>query len=346
MGRAAIFLVMGLGIAMGFIGKNITDTTGRALEANYSYLKYMYARNLARAAVHAALRTYDRNADPDTTAVVPFAGGTYQIYSIRYSASPRDTIWMKSRGSFADTNYTMDLSLFRSTRPFPTANSAIGIRATPVTFTMTGQASVDGKNYTADGASLVGSGDKPGVATMTSADSTTVRNAGGSNITGSVAVQKDTTTANPAQYIAEYLNNADFTFTTGSISGNRTFGSANNPVIVVCDSPADTNYKVKFTGNVTGYGILAIRGNLELAGTFNWYGLVVVFGEANTVSFGGSGTPGIVGGLIVAQPGTGSASLALKGTGNQGKVKYSSAALANARNIGRLRFYQIINWYE
>lgn len=349
MGRAAIFLVMGLGIAMGFIGKNITDTTGRALEANYSYLKYMYARNLARAAIHAALRTYDRNLDPDTTTVFPFAGGTYQVYSIRYSASPRDTIWMKSRGRYTDTSYTMDLSLFRSTRPFPTANSAIGIRASPVTFGMSGQPEVNGNNHNADGTALVGSGNLPGVAVMNSTDSATViateNSTPGDNIKGSIEVKVDTSTANPAQYIQEYINNADFSLTAGSYS-SMTFGSATNPVIVVCDSPADTNYKVKFTGGTRGWGILAVRGNIEIGGNFEWYGLVVVFGESNTVNFGGAGTPKIVGGLIVAQPAAGAASLTLKGTGANGKVLYSSAALANARNIGRLRFYRILDWYE
>ena len=349
MGRAALFMVMGLGMAMATVASNISGTTERALENNYTYYKYMYARNLARTAVHATLRGYDRNTDPDTTKTVTFANGSYRILSATYSASPRDTVWITAKGIYADTSYTMELKLYRYTKPFPGVNSAIGIRASPVSFEMKGQPSVDGHNWSADGSSLVGSGDLPGVATMNSSDSATVyNNQGNGSIDGGggIKVQKDTSTANPAEYIQEYLSNADYYYTQGTVSGNQTYGSAANPVIVVCDSPADTNYKVKFTGNVTGYGILAVRGNIELGGTFNWYGLVVVFGESNSVSFGGAGTPQIVGGLIVAQPGSGSASLTLKGTGSGGKVKYSSDALTNAKNIGKLRYYQIVYWYE
>ncbi|HEX9828990.1 MAG TPA: hypothetical protein VGB10_02150 [Bacteroidota bacterium] len=349
MGRAALFMVMGLGMAMATIASNISGTTERALENNYTYYKYMYARNLARTAVHATLRGYDRNVDPDTTETIDFANGEYQITSAQYSESPRDTVWLTAQGRYTDTSYTMYLKLFRYTKPFPGVSSAIGIRASPVTFTMSGQPTVDGHNWNADGTALVGSGDLPGVGVLNSTDSATIMDAEddtpGDNIQGSTEVIVDDSLANPADYIQEYLSNADYYLTTGTYSG-QTYGSSTNPVIVVCDSPADTNYKVKFTGGTVGYGILAVRGNIEIGGNFEWYGLVVVFGESNTVNFGGAGTPKIVGGLIVAQPGDGAASLTLKGTGANGKVLYSSAALTNAKNIGKLRYYQIVYWYE
>ncbi|MCI0706929.1 MAG: hypothetical protein L0Y80_05510 [Ignavibacteriae bacterium] len=348
MGRAALFMVMGLGIAMGTISYNISGTTERALENNYTYYKYMYARNLARTAVHATLRGYDRNEDPDTTQVVSFADGEYQILSAQYSASPRDTVWLTAEGRFADTSYTMFVKLYRTTKPFPSVRSAIGIRASPITFDLIGQPSIDGRNYNADGTALTGSGDQPGVGVISSADSTAVMDeeaaTSGDNIQGATEVQVDDSLANPADYIQEYLSNADYYLGPGTHGG--TYGTAANPVIVVCDSPADTNFKVKFSGGTVGYGILAIRGNVEISGNFEWYGLVVVFGTQNVVNFGASGTPKIVGGLIVAQPGDGAASLTLKGTGANGKVLYSSAALTNARNIGKLRYYQIVYWYE
>ena len=305
----------------------------------------MNARNLARAAVHATLRAYDRDSIPPTEGTdVSFNQGVYRIDSLRATG---DTLRMVTTGVYAESSYTMRLTLFRTTRPFPSVNAAIGIRASPVNFTMTGaQSEVNGNNWSEDGSTLVGSGDLPGVTSMTSADSASILAAGAGRIYGSVAVSKDTSTPNPASYIDEYIANADYIFTSGTVSGNRTFGSSSDPVIVICDSPADTNYSVRFQGNVTGYGILAVRGNLVLGGTFNWYGLVICFGESNSVEFGGNGSPGIVGGLIVAQPGSGSASLTLKGSGNQGKVKYSSASLERARNIDRLRYYTILDWYE
>jgi len=40
------------------------------------------------------------------------------------------------------------------------------------------------------------------------------------------------------------------------------------------------------------------------------------------------------------------ASITLRGTGANAKAVYSSEALKNSRNIGRLRYYTILDWYE
>ncbi|MBI3585847.1 MAG: hypothetical protein HY088_01795 [Ignavibacteriales bacterium] len=350
MGRTALFLVMGLGMAMGYIGFQMYRASENASTTQYAYLKYMQARNLARASIHAALRTYDRppGQTPSVHVNTNFNNGYFRLDSLQTSVNG-DTVHMVSTGVYAESTYTMKVTLFRDTRPFPMPNSAIGIRASPVSFSMTGaQAEVDGHNYDETGTTEVGSGDLPGVTTMTATDSANVLAIGGSRIEGSVAVQKDTTTPNPGAYINEYLNNYDYYYTSGSIPnppGNQ-WGSSTNPVVVVCDSPSDTNYSCTINGNVTGYGVLVVKGNLVLGGTFNWYGLVICYGESNTVTFKENGTPGIVGGLILANPSGGAATLALKGSGSQGKVRYSSAAIQKARNIGRLRFYTILDWYE
>jgi len=351
MGKAALLLVLGLGLAFAVIGQNLHKTGSMTAEFQTGYLKYATARNLARTAVHARLRLIESTGENKKGRVDgSFNRGTY--YTEVDSLGP-DSLRMNAWSTFEDSVYRMRLTLQSYPKPFPGVSAAIGIRAAPVAFSMSGAgAEVNGNNHNEDGSAMVGTGHVPGVATLNKADSTTVYNAGLDNqgvqrIKGSPsAVTVNPNTPNPAQFISEYMDAADSIYTTSSIAGNRTFGGPNNPMIIVCDSPADTNYKVKFTGNVTGYGILAIRGNLEIGGTFNWYGLVIVFGESNTVTFGGSGTPGIVGGLIIAQPGDGAASLTLKGTGNQGKVLYSSAALEKAKKIPKLTYYRVVDWYE
>lgn len=350
MGKAALFLVLGLSVAFAIIGQNLHRTSSRTSEFQVGYLKYATARNLARTAVHSRLRAIESGGTLTGLRSGTFNGGTY--WTEIDSLAP-DSIRMRARAEFEDSVYNMRLLLQSYPKPFPGVSAAIGIRAAPVSFSMSGSGcEVNGNNHTEDGSTIVASGHVPGVATLNKTDSTTVYNAGLDNkgnqrIKGSPsAVTVNPNTPNPAQYMQEYMDAADSIYTTSTVSGNRTFGTPSSPQIIVCDSPADTNYKVKFTGNVTGYGILAIRGNLELGGTFNWYGLIIVFGESNTVTFGGSGTPSIVGGLIVAQPGDGAASLTLKGTGNQGKVLYSSAALERAKRISKLTYYRVMEWYE
>jgi len=343
MGRTALFLVLGLGMAMGFIGLQMYRADEAAIQTQYAYLKYMNARNLARAAVHAALRTYDKNETPTTNTKTYFNTGDFQLDSLA-SSENLDTLRMVTRGTYAESTYVMHLRLYRSTRPFPTVNAAIGIRAQPIHFSLSGKASVDGRAYDSTGTNLIGSGDKPGVTTMMASDSGTVATEGGTLINGSPAVKVDTSVSDPLEYLDIYKNNADYFYNTAGTYSGQNWGSSSNPVIVYCNAGDDTSFSIKFTGGVTGYGILVVRGNVQFNGNLNFFGLVIVDGFNTTVSFGAAGTPGIVGGLIVA--GNAGASVELKGTGTDGKVVYSPDALAKAKNIGKLRYYTILDWYE
>jgi uncharacterized protein (UPF0333 family) len=339
----ALFVVLGLGMAMGFIGLQMYRADEAAIETQYAYLKYMNARNLARASVHAALRTYDKNITPPTGVPTHFNNGTFEIDSLASSAD-LDTLQMITRGTYAESTYVMRLKLYRSTRPFPSVNSAIGIRAEPITFSLSGHASVDGRAYDTTGTHLLGSGDKPGVTTMEAADSAAVAVAGGTNIKGLPPVKVDTTTIDPKDFLEIYRNNADYMYNVSGTYSGQVWGSSSNPVIVYCNAGDDTSFAIKFTGGVIGYGILVVRGNVQFNGNLNFFGLMIVDGFNTTVSFGAAGTPGVVGGLIIA--GNAGASVTLKGTGTNGKVVYSPGALAKARNIGKLRYYTILDWYE
>jgi hypothetical protein len=339
MGRTAVLLVIGLGIAFGFISNSIRSSVDILTETAVSYTNYSYARNLARTAIHATLRAYDRGLDPIPT-TGSFNGGTWNV-NLTTSA---DTLWIVSTGTYADSSYTMRVKLARSTKPFPAVNAAIGIRATPIDMNFSGHPNVDGRNWNADGTALVGSGDLPGVTTMNTAESAAVAHEGGSDITGSPAVKVDTSTIDPNPFLGEYMANADYIYnTTGTYSG-QTWGSATHPAIVYCNAGADTSFSIKFSGNVTGYGILVVQGNINFAGNFTFYGLVVVAGFNTQVEFSAMGTPQIIGGLVVA--GNSGASVSLKGSGSNSKLKYSSAALDQARNISKLLYYKILSWYE
>jgi hypothetical protein len=339
MGRASLLMVMGLGMVFGIIGMNIRGTTQFLVKAETGYAKYSMARNMARTAVHTTLRAYDRNLLPIPTGG-SLNGGSYTVAS----SESGDTLWLTTTGLYADSSYTMNVKLLRTTKPFPGVNAAIGIRATPVNFSLSGKAQVDGHNYDMSGTTLVGTGDVAGVATMKGSDSSTVKTAGGTNILGVPPVSVDTTTIDPLPFLNEYKSNADFVYNTAGVYNSVTWGSLSSPVIVYCNAGDDTSFSIKFTGNVIGYGILVVRGNVQFNGNFSFFGLVVVDGFNTVVQLGAAGTPQVVGGVIVA--GNAGASVTLKGTGTTGKVKYSAEALAKAKNIGKLRYYSIVEWYE
>jgi len=339
MGRTSLLLVMGLAVVFGIIGISMRESADVLTVAQTGYEKYTFARNLARMAVHTTLRAYDRNL-PNIPSSGSFNGGTYTVSVI----ADGDTLWLTTVGTYADSSYTMKAKLLRTTKPFPGCNAAIGIRATPVNLSISGGAQVDGHNYDSTGTTLVGSGDLPGVATMNNTDSASVKSAGGSNINGVPPVKIDTSTIDPLPYLSEYKATADYTYDVAGTYSGATWGSSSSPAIVYCNAGDDTTFSIKFTGGVVGYGILVVRGNVQFNGNFSFSGLVIVDGFNTKVQFGAAGTPQILGGLIVA--GNAGASVTLKGTGANAKVKYSSQALARSKNIGKLRYYSILEWYE
>lgn len=341
MGRTALLLVLGLGAAFAVIGINLRNSGNQATEYQVGYHKYASARNLARTAVHARLRAIDRGLSLLGRLEGEFNGG--EFYTIVDSAASVDTIYMDAYSEFEDSSYHMRLKLYRYSKPFPVPTAAVGIRATPVDFKMQGSAGIDGRDHDSDG-NLTGDPGLPGVAVMDDTDSSTVMNNGGSTkITGTPKVAVDTTTSDPLDYVQEYLNNYDYRYTQADspINSNITWGSEDDPKIVVCYTP-DTTVSVKFNGNCEGWGILVVHGNLNLAGTFTWHGLVIAYGDESVIQVSASvGTPKIYGALIMSG-GPGS-SFEMKGNV---AMKYSSEALEQARWIKKLLAYRIIEWYE
>ncbi len=341
MGRAAMFLVMGMAVAFGFIGGSLRESAETLTGAQVGYYKYSFARNMARLAVNRHLRYIDRGITPPTTA--SFQGGSYAVTA----TSVGDTLRIVSRGVYAESTYVMRVKLLFTPKPFPTSKSAIGMISNDAEMDISGKASVDGRNWTADGSALTGSGDLPAITVSNPSDSAEIINDASvaPYLTGSIKVGTDPTALSPASFIPEYEQSAHYTFNTpGNVAGDWVFGSAANPVIVVCNvGTADTNFSIRFTGSVVGWGILAINGNVKFSGSFTWYGLVMAYGEENVISFEALGNPQIVGGVMVAGE---EVHLTLKGTGSGGKVKYSSEALDQAKRIGRLLYYSVVEWYE
>lgn len=90
--------------------------------------------------------------------------------------------------------------------------------------------------------------------------------------------------------IAGYINimkdNATITITSDLSNGN--YGDASNFVTCYSDTSNPYNNNGLKLDNVTGYGILLVKGDLILGGGFTWYGLVLTSGTLD-LNGGGSG---------------------------------------------------------
>ena len=136
-------------------------------------------------------------------------------------------------------------------------------------------------------------------------------------------------------YIDALKGSANYTLT--SDSSNSTFGSSSNFVTVYADAAgtqADGELKLN---NATGYGILLVKGNLELAGNLNWNGIIIVTGIIKS-SGGGSNAKNILGQIY-------SGSSALGDTAISGSivVGYHSCNVKKAMSGQPLK---VVNWKQ
>src|SRR5262249_7450739 len=78
-------------------------------------------------------------------------------------------------------------------------------------------------------------------------------------------------------YIESLKANATTTLTADQNGGN--YGSATNYFTVYSDTDNPPNNQGLKLQNVTGYGILLVKGDLTLGGGFQWNGLILATGS-------------------------------------------------------------------
>lgn len=334
MSKMSMVIVLGLTLASIFLSYTINRSNVESVGNMSGYYKYSVARNIAHSAVSVAL--HELELGNDTSAFDgSMLGGKYNVGII----FRRDTADMTSRGMFMDTTYTILLRLYRCAKPFPSVPGAVTLSVNRVGFTMQGTPSVDGYDHDANGGLLPNASPKTGVATLTGSDSAAVA-LYMSRITGSPAIQVETSMPDPLKYVDEYISNADFVYNAGTYGSDATWGSPEAPAIVYCDAGSG---KVEFTGAVEGWGILVVRGSLGMAGVSKFHGLVLVYGDGgftNEVSMGVGGSK-IIGAIMVS--GVQGSEFKMKGSA---RVLYSSQALSNAEHMKKLMAYKVISWYE
>lgn len=333
MGKMATVIVLGLVLASVFLGYSLNRSNVSSVGNMTAYYKYSTARNIAHTAVTIALHQLETGHDA-TVFTGDVMSGRYDV-SIAYDG---DTLNMTSRGHFIDTSYTMILRLLPYAKPFPNVQAAVMLPVDSVRFSMNGTPWIDGRNHDINGNLLSDGNDKAGVLTMTGGDSTTVA-AYNSQITGSPQVNVDPDMANPLNYVDEYITDADYNYTAGKYGSNATWGSASSPVIVVCEAGTSS---VEFAGTIEGWGILVVKGNLALSGSFTFHGLVLVYQTGSIddqVTTGGA--PRVIGAIIMT--GGDGSKFQMKGSS---AFLYSQDALDKAQHIKKLQAYRILSWYE
>jgi hypothetical protein len=109
---------------------------------------------------------------------------------------------------------------------------------------------------------------------------------GGPQLSGSPATQIGPTSIDLQAYINSLKGSATVAI-NADVSG-ASYGGSSNYVTAYSDATQQNDGELRLN-NVTGYGILLVKGNLQLAGTFNWHGIIIATGVVTTSGGGNEG---------------------------------------------------------
>jgi Tfp pilus assembly protein PilX len=149
-------------------------------------------------------------------------------------------------------------------------------------------------------------------------------------------VENGTLALDIAGMISALKASANVTLT--SDTNNQTYGSSTDYKIVYSNTSSPNNVNGLKLSNVTGWGILLVDGDLELAGGFNWNGIILATGAVYLNGGGGPNAVNIAGQLL---SGTSTVTdISLNGSNN---VTYNSCYVKNATAQAPLK---VLSWKQ
>jgi len=166
--------------------------------------------------------------------------------------------------------------------------------STPATIYSKDNVTTNGSSMTISGNDACSAGTN--LAPIFTKDPATTNSNGSPTFTGSPPTPQHGPQDIDIQGYVDALKGSATTTLTADQSG-ATYGSSSNYVTVYSDASLQADGELRLN-NVTGYGILLVKGDLQMAGNFNWNGLIFVTGVITT-SGGGSNAKNIQG-LIFA----------------------------------------------
>jgi hypothetical protein len=197
-------------------------------------------------------------------------------------------------------------------------------------------------NVTLSGSSLSINGNDSGscgggnLGTVYTKDPATTSTNGNPGLTGNPSTPQHGNMDIDLEALANQLKTAA-TYTLTADQSGGTFGSPTNYVTVYSDAistQADDELKLN---NITGYGILIVKGDLQMAGNLNWNGIIIVTGVLKS-SGGGSNGKNIQGQVY-------SGSSALGDTAISGNIDiaYNSCEVKKSLSSQPLK---LVNWKQ
>jgi hypothetical protein len=318
--------------------------TLRAANASSTNTSNFSEELAARVGANGVLNGYTSSTDdsPIASSSALVSGYAYTAYLTNDSTSP-DTV-----SSTTDNNSQVVIT---SVATGPNNAKAIVITTvkiyefsgnSPATLYSKDDTTLNGSsiNITGVDAGNCGSGNLSAVYVYSEPGNThTITENGSPTLGGSPPTQSGNTNLDLQSYVDSLRGSASVTLTQDvSASGNDTtsYGSATNYVTVYADATQQGDGELRLN-NVTGYGILLVKGDLQLAGNINWNGIIIATGVI-TASGGGSNSKNIQGQIY-----SGASSLGDTTVSGSVTIGYNSCDVKKALSSQPLK---VVNWKQ
>ena len=301
MGRSTLLIVLGYIMIFGMIQGDMFEITERASANTAELYEDLQLRHLMSCAMEYLVSLNVQSGTTDTTLTVSsWLGGSFLgSMALQGSDGTLDTLDVTVIGQFATQNDTVTAE-FESqspstSLPFPTITAAVAFYSPTASLSMKAWAGIDGNDVNMDGSP----GSCPALPGVSKTGTISTDLKAHSSITGAPPSPTPATvtgTWEEIQIMADaYAANADYVVPAGSVISGATYGSAANPVIVLCEG------NVKYTSWSDGYGILIVRGDFECTAHFAWYGLVLITNPVSN-SFADKAQSAIKGAVLMGAP--------------------------------------------
>ncbi|WP_372638651.1 hypothetical protein [Fodinibius sp.] len=351
MGRPLIYICAITLVVLGILQINLNNRHIALAKRTASYANDAEMRNIAHSGIEATLYKLRDNAswrNDHNPYVVDLEHGSASVIIEDYTTNSSlgvDQLKLTSKVTFAADTSLVNYKVKIIYPQIPEPPAALALTDPDFTPNFYGSFDINGNDES--GVDTVG---LPGVSVIDQQskdkilDSTTegqLDQIVGNTGTPSVEVDPAMDFSSMSDFIDQLESNA--TYLTGQYTSD--LGSENNPGVFMVEDYA------KITGDVNGYGILVIKKSgdldltdLDLAGTFNFYGLVLL---ENAWAFDGKGTVGIHGSVMMGSPeGSTTTSIDLGGNLN---LLYNSTALNYAKEAAEQTIpatFEVLDVYE
>lgn len=335
MGKGILLLVVGVAALISLLIVNLNANTNKSLDTTLDMYKETQARLISNSGVEVYLEKMRRDKELTGTFMNnTLMGGKYDLFISGLDPN----LVIRSVGYFDDKVHTSLVNAKREPIKMPSVYSALYVSSHTVALNLNGNVDIDGNDHKMNG--TVGSQPPlPGVGVDDPGDSAYVVDNVKPKITktingagGSPSVQTVPDSTDWLAFSEDLMFSADTILTTGTYSSGSEFGTYDEPIITYCNGDVD------FT-DATGYGIMVINGNINLSGNFNYYGVVIVYGESS-IRCQAIGNNSIYGGTIIVGE-----DVSIESQGNA-EFYYSSEAI----NLGMIKLkssrFKITSWLE